>query len=252
MSWIWVVGVVVMLTLSAQLYSRIVVQPHHNYVEQATMSFDLAGMSERTGQLLVPPNFLDPGATLADVEANFDEGAAEAWYSTETSPLVYPVRDGSEIADLRSAWLTAIRRHPIAYLEVRLSYALAQLGVTQAHPGGSAADPGSRPETFGIACDVPEPAFPSLTSAADRVLIRTDESHVLRGWFFLAMLIASTVLTWRPRCNEARASARRGGPQRGHDRGPGHQRHVSLHLVPGCRRPAGSRARLAPFSAAGA
>jgi hypothetical protein len=204
-SWAWVAGVVVMLAISAQLYARIVIQPERHYVEQATMTFDLAGMSERTGQLLMPDLFLDPGATLADVEANFDEGAAESWFFSQESPLRYPVRDGSEIAELRSVWLSAIRAHPIAYLQLRLSYALDQLGVTQPHPGGSVDDQGSQPESFGIVCDLPHVAIPPVNSAVDRVLWRTDESNLVRGWVFLVLLIVSSVVAWRPRCNEARA-----------------------------------------------
>jgi hypothetical protein len=204
-SGIWVVGLVVILTWSTQLYSSLVVKPERRYPEQPTMVFDLAGISERTGQLLVPVTFLHPGTTLKDVEANFDEGAAEAWFFSQASPLKFPVSDGSEIAKLRSAWLSAIGRHPIAYFRLRLSYALDQLGMAQPHPGGSLDDRGSRPETWGIVCDLPDVAIPSVNSAVDRVLTQVDNSHDVRGWVFLGLLIVSSLLPWKSRCNEAHA-----------------------------------------------
>jgi hypothetical protein len=201
----WLVGVVASLAFSVAIYERIVVDPQPRYVEQATMSFDLAGMSKRTGELLLPPDVLYPGSTLEDVSARFDERKGESWFFESGSPLRYPLDTASEVAKLKSAWLRSIFEHPVAYLQVRVSYTLAQLGISQPHPGGSMSDVGSRPEAFGLSCELPKVAAPRVNRWLNQIFISVDSSHLIRGWFFLVLLIGAVVLTWRPPNNEARA-----------------------------------------------
>lgn len=198
-------AITLVLVTSVQLVSSVVVQPAHVHPEHATMLFDLAGMSERTGHLLIPASVLKPGTSVADVAQAFDVTQGEAFVFSADFPFRSTILDPVANADLDRAWVDAIRDHPVTYLKVRAAYIRAQLGMSRPHPFGSINDPGSAPETFGYSCPVPGAIAPGVRARVDHLLARVADTNLIRGWVFLLLAVAGAAAAGLRRCVEARA-----------------------------------------------
>jgi hypothetical protein len=152
---------VVAIVLSQRIWTSVVVDPDHVHPEQPTYQFDLAALSARTGELLLPASSLTPGTTLDDVRAAVDEGESGALWFSEDPPVRWAV--GPEaVSELREAWLTAIREHPIDMIEHRLAYAGSLLNIDR--PAYSFYEPPALPAGWGFDFSLHRPFFPSFAS----------------------------------------------------------------------------------------
>lgn len=106
-------------------------------VWQVLADYDLAGISVRQGELLVPEHRLRAGTTLADVEGRYSERAVMWLYSQPcegTSPECAAVfrttTNDAWLEDLRATWVTAIAEHPTSYLAHRMQVFQEVIGLT--------------------------------------------------------------------------------------------------------------------------
>jgi hypothetical protein len=152
---------------------------HRTFPVQQLLLHDLAGISIRTRELLIPEKFLSAGRETA-------LSAIEPKYFDNVSPLIYegPVRisrNPKDIDLLRAAWVSAIRRHPRAYLAHRLSMFRGVMGLytgTVKYPFYD----GSYP---------PNTRVPShLNAAAMGYIGAFREGMVYRGVSYVAILFA--------------------------------------------------------------
>jgi hypothetical protein len=179
-----------------------VIRPKVTRPGQVMFQNDLAGMSVRTGEVLLPPTSLRPGATLADIEEYFSYERPTDLYWLPDSPLVM---GADNYVPLRRAWTEAVREHPTAYLAHRTRMAAGVLGITRPHPLGTAVDGGGRPEDFGVTCPLPQPFSPALREEAQSLLIRIERTNIWRAWSWLVLLVAAGAVAGFRRNPEGRA-----------------------------------------------
>jgi hypothetical protein len=105
--------------------------------------FDLAGMSVRTGELLVEPEtgVLAPGLGLDHIRSFYQSSYVNRLYycmrvaKKRCVPLFRRTQDPKQLAALKDNWLRAIVAHPAAYLEHRLAVFDAMIGLEGGAPG---------------------------------------------------------------------------------------------------------------------
>lgn len=197
-------GLVALVSVGSQaVLNAAVIHPTDTYVAQATYQFDLAGLSVRTGENLFPPGSLRRGSTIDDIRAHFRPEAGDGWLYGEETPLIHPIRTAAVVEAQRTAWIDAVREHPLGYVQMRSEYTLGLLGFRGEVSG--VFDKGSRPETWDYACDVPERRLPGVQSVVADWLATASSWPIFRGWVFVALLVASSLFTGLRRCAESRA-----------------------------------------------
>lgn len=193
-------GIVIVILITQVAWTAMVVRPEKTAPQQATFQFDLAALSARTGELLLPRSSLQPSATLEDVISHLTlkEGGGNALFFEPDSPLVFMIDDPAVQDELARAWREAILDHPIAYLRHRLAFTSALLGLSAPYPHGALIDDGSRPESFGMRCPLHERYFPALYSPVSSGLKDLESTNLVRGWWVvIAMIAAAAALGWR-------------------------------------------------------
>jgi hypothetical protein len=195
-------GICLGILLTQSALESWVIRPEVTRPQQVTLQNDLAGMSVRTGEVLLPSSSLRPGATLADIDEYFSYERPTDLYWLPDSPLVM---GAGTYGDLRAAWTEAVREHPGAYLAHRARMAAGILGVTGPHPLGTAVDGGGRGEDFGLTCPLPDPFAPAARDGVQSLLIRIERANLWRAWSWLVLLVAAGAVAGFRRNPEARA-----------------------------------------------
>ena len=200
------------ILLSATAWERIVVDPAPTYPMQVTYLYDLAGMSLRTGEVLLPDAALERPITIGELDEVFDPGAMNVFYFGEDSPIRFGpgVYDAEEIGQLRSAWTDAIIDHPGAYLATRVTYSQLVTGWSAPPPATSVNDPGVLRLANGTDCSIPDRWVPGVHDTTLDALDQFAERNLWRGWFFALLLVAAAAVTGLRRVSEVRGLAAAG------------------------------------------
>jgi hypothetical protein len=194
-----IAGALTLVIVGTQaLWTNVVVQPVATFPQQPTYQFDLAALSVRTNQMLLPPSSLKPGVGLDDLAAhltyNHSSGSRQLWYNAD-APVVFQIRDPALEHQLERAWRSAILHHPVDYLRHRLAFTAGLLGLSSPYAHGSLIDDGSRPETFGFDEPFHDRYFPSIYRPVSDWLKDLESTDLVRGWWIVTVLIgASAVL----------------------------------------------------------
>jgi hypothetical protein len=171
--------------LSQHAYVSIVVRPRETHPEQPTYQFDLAALSLRTGEMLLPASSLRPGTTLGDLRTHFDEAeGGNLWFSSD-APVYWMLPQGP-VAELRDAWIEAIKDHPLQYLEHRARFSLGYLGLDK--DAYAIFGPGTRPEQMGFTYMVGDDYFPGFRQWYERDVASNEFFGPFRQWMFVAVL----------------------------------------------------------------
>jgi hypothetical protein len=116
--------------LSIGIVNTLLCEGIRDYPEQRNFDGDLAGISIAANQMLFPPSLLADGTTLANVKSTATP--ADSWALSFAPNAPVPLIHANHQRDydaLRSAWLQAIRQHPLLYLRYRLAVFTAFLGL---------------------------------------------------------------------------------------------------------------------------
>lgn len=113
--------------------------------------YDVAAVSARTGEDLIPPSLLT--GSEADVRAAFNPLAVEAFAGPANRPLRFP-RSEREMKELQDAWRRAIVEHPVSWLRVRWTTFSYQTALVA--PATWAYHPFIDPNPYGFAPSNPE------------------------------------------------------------------------------------------------
>lgn len=183
-----VIALCLAIALSQSLLSSVWIKPRVTHPSQVGRQNDLVVLSLRTGQQLLPASSVRDGATLEDFGEIFRYETPTDLYWDERSPLEMRTDNSAE---LTSAWISAIRAHPIDYVKHRTRMAAWILGIAGPHPHGTMVEGGGRGEDFGYTCPLPQPVSPALRSAALDTLRDVESTDLVRGWQGLGMLIVA-------------------------------------------------------------
>jgi hypothetical protein len=174
------------LLLSQRAFSDVVVRPAHLHPEQPGYQFDLAALSLRTGTMLLPASSLNPGADLDDIRKWFDESdGGYLWFSPDP-PVRFGV-DAAAVAELRTAWLDAIREHPVEFAEHRLQYARSLLGFGR--PTYVVWEVPQQPAMWGFGYHVHPPFAPWFRSWVERTVAHFGWYSAFRAWMWVLVLL---------------------------------------------------------------
>lgn len=159
-------------------------------IYQHLLLFDLAGISLESGELLLPryqQSWPRSPRTLAELETVYDPRNSSTLMSIPPdAPPLRPTGDPRELAELRLAWRSAIRRHPGAYLAHRARVVL--------HAWGWLGSP--QAEAF---WPVDPATVGPVGRAAAAGLEALRNTWLFRGWPYLLLLLSlAGVLTRRP------------------------------------------------------
>jgi hypothetical protein len=173
--------------------SQAVLRARSLHIEQVVFDYDLAALSRQEGRVLFPRDIFTQDLahirrwsnTLQADELEFGPGEA-----------VHVPLTGRSYETLRSAWVSAVREHPLDYLLVRLKLGLRMAAVTgPADPVFQ--DPPAAPGFL--------PRFPRLAQPATAYLFLFTENHnafaggpLHRPWLYLLALLAGSLwFLWR-------------------------------------------------------
>lgn len=203
-------GVVLMFAIavvgSQRVWVSTIVQPAIQYPMQPNQQFDLVALSVRTNELLLPESSLTPGATLDDLRSHFQtngSGVDKLLFPAD-APVRFRISDPAVEREIKQAWLDAIISHPLAYVKHRLAVTRAMLGISTSYPHGGMYDPGSRPETWGLDCDLPTPYFPEVQSGLLSIPRVGDQWTIWRVWWMLLVIVGGAYVVGYRRSAEAR------------------------------------------------
>jgi hypothetical protein len=164
---------------------------------------DLVGMSLETNRLLLP-NFLIEALASNDVNAltplYTPNEVAPLFCSNRISGCFTLVTDPDKISTLWAAWLSAISRHPRAYLKHRLRVFKSEFGIerpTVCLPFWNGIVSNSLGLTFHQT---------KLNRSVMGILSRMEDGPLFRGWLYLVLLGALLVMFWR-RLSQYRSAA---------------------------------------------
>ena len=179
-------AVAVGMLLTQHVYTSVIVRPRHTHPEQVGFQFDLAALSLRTDRMLLPASSLRPGTDLAALRAHWAEADTDPLWFTPDSPLVFAVPP-EQADELRSAWIDAVEDHPLDFVEHRLDYTLALLGVT--HPTFGAFWPPRQPAELGFDYSVSRSYAPWMLAWYERTIASSNVFASFRLWMFVVVLI---------------------------------------------------------------
>jgi hypothetical protein len=137
-------GISILGTLGLGLGSRAAAAgvSRNDHVWQYAAAFDLAGMSLRTGQVLLPPEagVLTVGMGLGEIRQLYRPDYAMRLYNhcvpynESCVPVLHPIRQPQQLDHLSAAWRRALVAHPGAYLRHRLAVVAWLVGIIKARP----------------------------------------------------------------------------------------------------------------------
>lgn len=167
---------------------------------QTLPAFDLAGLSLKTGKVLVDPatGVLTPGMGLKEIQRLYHPYYSNSLYycvrrqGRRCVPLFRRTHDPVALARLRNNWLRAIISHPIEYLELRGRVTLALLGIRNGTPATYFVD-GHPHHAI---------AKPYPPTARGRRILSWIDNHLsdpwMRPWpYSLLCLLLAPVTLWR-------------------------------------------------------
>lgn len=200
----------VLVTTTA--WERLVVTPSAAYPMQVGYLYDLAGMSVRSQQLLLPEVALERPVTVEQLEEVFTPGATNEFYFGEDSPIRFGpgVYDSEQMSQLAAAWRSAILEHPDDWLATRWQYATLVTGWSAPQPASSVNDPGVVSLARGTICPIPPRWNPGWHEATLDVLDDVATTNIWRGWWFAVLLAGAAAVAGLRRVAEARALAAAG------------------------------------------
>ncbi|HZX53908.1 MAG TPA: hypothetical protein VFE86_04470, partial [Ilumatobacteraceae bacterium] len=172
--------------LTQHVYVSAVVRPQHTHPEQVGYQFDLAALSLRTHQMLLPASSLRPGADLAAIRRHWAEADSDPLWFSQDSPVVFFVAP-EDVDELRTAWINAVEHHPVEYVEHRLSYTLSLLGVT--HRTVRIFWPPQKPSDAGFHYSISPDYAPWMRAWYERTIATSDVFASFRLWMFMVVLI---------------------------------------------------------------
>jgi hypothetical protein len=179
-------GYSLLILVSQSVYTSIVVQPEKTHPEQPVYQYDLVGLSLRTGEMLVPASSLRPGTNLAKLREHWSEGEGYGLFFTPDAPVKWAVPP-AQVAELRRAWIDAIKDHPIQYLEHRAKFGLIFLGITK--PSYGVFLPRTTPAGWGYDYSLPAESAPWFTSWYQRTFLEGGAFCWFRQWMFIVVLV---------------------------------------------------------------
>jgi hypothetical protein len=171
---------------------------HKTHLHQHLFLFDLAGVSVRTDELLLPRYELawhNAPQTVEELAQVYDPTSSiPLTQRPPHDPRLRPTADPAELAELSALWRYAIRRHPGAYLHHRWTVLRHALGLH----GGRAIGAFRPIESEG--------AVAPLHGSARSLLEALSGTALFRGWPYL-LLVAGLlgVLARRPASGWRRA-----------------------------------------------
>jgi hypothetical protein len=166
----------------------------HQFPSQAVMLHDVTGLSLATGENLLPPYVQahPVGASLSELAARYDPDFVDPliWNDKPLPPLAH---NKAQYAEMRTAWLAAIRRHPGEYAARRASLAASLLGL--------GARESYMPFFWGIHPNDMLPPYREtlLTPAVMRIMNGLRATILFRGWAYLIILVAVVLIAARRR-----------------------------------------------------
>lgn len=90
--------------------------------------FDMAGIYRLTGKHSIPPACIPEGHTLDEIVASYEvRNCVPMFWSIGGKPIFTRPKTQAEATVLRDAWWETIKSEPLAYLEVKLTFASAFL-----------------------------------------------------------------------------------------------------------------------------
>jgi len=112
----------------AGAFDRHVARAYRMFPLQTTLVHDLAGISART-DLYLMPSYVDPAFDLTAIKERYTPVSGDPVLFDLNHPIVKIVADKPSVRDLERTWLSAVLRHPRAYLLHRLAAFSELLGI---------------------------------------------------------------------------------------------------------------------------
>jgi hypothetical protein len=172
------------LTLGVvRLLTYQVIDAHRTHIDQALYIYDLAAVSERSGEYLFSPRTL-PKAEFGSLVRAFDPDNVD---SILWGPDAFFDLGSSDTAALRSEWIDLLREHPLDYARARAHLFARMLAVPPAEPvwtyQPTSASRALASEAFGLP-----------NRAVDRYLREFSTSFLQRPFLYLVPILLFLVL----------------------------------------------------------
>lgn len=159
--------------------------------------WDIAAVSIAQDQLLFPPDWVEPGLTVADLRRDFSPFVnVPSFASGQLRLPQYREFTPEQLAALREAWLSLPLRHPRAFFAHRAEVAAYLLGLRQdAHPDYLVLQPTVVPLRDNPAVATPTGALHARLQPALNALVDTP---LFAAWpYLLASLALAAFAAWR-------------------------------------------------------
>lgn len=187
-------GALTVVLLGIQFTAITAINPATANPEQQLHIFDLAAISAREKENLLPGSVY-PYRDWRPVAQAYSPDTAGTIIFTNP-PLIPAVNSKEAVEDLRVNWLSAIRRHPLSYLDARVEVFLRQVSLTR--PAVFVYHPVIDPNTEGQ-----EIEFTELNDVATdyveafTINANLDGGVVHRVWLYLLLALAGMVILLR-------------------------------------------------------
>lgn len=188
-------------SVSASVQRRVPLWP-------ASAQWDLAAISIATGEMLLPPFMIGPDLDVDELAAAFRDWSMIPMLQNTQHGMRDPFMGAftpDQLAELRRAWLDAVRAHPNAWLAHHLRQARALLGTH---------DPSWPRELIYVDDEVPYGDNPPVARNATPLhkmlfgaAARLSRTAWLAGWPYLAIGLVALPFAWRRRRELAGACA---------------------------------------------
>ncbi|HMJ02140.1 MAG TPA: hypothetical protein VK506_04310 [Conexibacter sp.] len=184
------------VAVAGTLAATAAIRTHHEYPEVYTQLWDLGYLTGKYDVRFIPelPRGMQPAQTIAEVERRWRPITSLYMRWDDRYRVVPDAYTATAAEQLAHAWRTAIREHPLAYLEGRFELWTRQLGIGHTPVYSMVVANAANP--FGL----DGPRFPALSDAAVGYASFWATGERLRGglvhhaWPYLLVCIAGLVL----------------------------------------------------------